>query len=180
MDEVEKTLLERFTAAVEKLFKREEPEPPPVVEVIDVTTTDEYKAAILERETVKAELDALKAEQVKREQFSALVGELQKPDKFGAVYVSLATAEEAAGMLSGMSPEQREWVMRNFSALIAQVKESHLTGEIGSTGDGAPSDPTKAFNDAVLAKAAELKVSYADAFNIVIRDQPELARNYRK
>jgi hypothetical protein len=79
-----------------------------------------------------------------------------------------------------MLPEQREWVMRNFAALIAQIDESHLTGEIGSTGAGLPENPAQTLDETVQAKATELKVSYAEALSIVVRDQPELARNYRK
>jgi hypothetical protein len=172
MYSVPKSLWDKFFSWFDRVSTVSEPVTS-ALETLDITLTEEYKAAIQERDQAKAELEKLQAEQVKKDQFTALVSELQG-ERFGSVYVSLATAEEAAGMLSGMTQDQREWVMRNFSALVAQVNESQLTGEIGSTGAGADPDPMKALNAAIEAKMAEKSVRYPDAYAMVRAEQPEL------
>lgn len=134
---------------------------------------DEFAAAIKERDQYKAEIEQMKAAQVRAEKLDALVKELQS-EKFGAAYVELKTAQEAADILAGMTEDQRAWVMRNFSAYIAQIKESKLTGEIGSTGEGAPEQPGEKFDAKAKAYAAEKKVDLIAAYQAVAASDPEL------
>ena len=124
---------------------------------------DEFKAKLAEREQVEKAV----AEKAK------IVAELQNKDNFGMQYVESKAADEAASMMAGMSPEQREWCMRNFRAFIAQINTTKLLGEEGTEG-GAIDDPKAAFNALVLKYSAEKKVDYNTAFEIVKSENPEL------
>lgn len=144
-----------------------EPEPPAPVEPTPVTETAEFSAVVTERDDYKAQLDALKAEQAAKEAKAALVATLQKKDEYGMVYVELSKADEAATQLASMNDSQREWVMRNFKAFIAQIDESKLTTELG-TEKGAPlgDDPKAEFNAQVLKLSSEKKIGYIEAFEL--------------
>jgi hypothetical protein len=167
---VPKTIWEKFSAWVEKISAPPEPEPtPPVVELDQLTA-------------LTSEVEQLRAEKVEREKAEAaaalkvsIIGDLQS-ERFGSMYVELKTAEEAAGMLQGMTPEQREWCMRSFAAQIAQINEAALLAEKGTTGaDGdANVHPLEALNSRVMAVQAEKKLNYADAFKVVSVETPEL------
>jgi hypothetical protein len=137
---------------------------------------EEYRAAMTERDQYKAELERLKAEQAKAEQLAALVAQLQDQEKFGAMYSTLEAANEAAEMLVGMTAEQREWCMRNFSALAAQVRESALLAEHGSSGEGAPEDPAQMIQAAIQARMEEKHETYVQAFDALRNERPELFR----
>ena len=157
---------------------KEPPAPEPKTEP-EPEKPDQFDAVIAERDNFKAQLEQLKAEQVKAEQLSAITSELQDKEKFGAVYVELKSAEEAAGVLSGMTPEQREWVMRNFKAFIAQIKESNLTEPVGSEGaNDLDANPAEAFLARVNAYAAEKKVDFIASIQQVAVIEPELYQAY--
>lgn len=169
-------LWDKFTAWLEKAFTppevtpEAEPEPP-----AENKEPDKF-------EVMQAELSALKAEKDAREKAEAdaklkaeITAEL-KSDKFGSAYVEVKTAEEAAGMLAGMTPEQREWVMRNFAAQIAQVKESALLEERGSAGKGPDENPVQALSARIEAVMTEKKVGYNEAFEAVRQEAPELIK----
>lgn len=157
--------------------------PPPTDEV-----TDALKAKVLagvgfealkqERDAFAAKLQAVEAKEAHTALVSQITGELQKADKFGATYVELATATQAAEMLAGMNDEQRNWVMRNFAAFTAQIDASKIRGELGTRAEG---DESKASVDAVVrAKMAEVKVDYAAAFELVKAEKPDLFKAYVK
>ena len=155
--------------------KQEEPptEPPAPVEP---KIPEEFKAAVRERDDFKAQLDALKAEAQAKERRTNLTAQLQNKEKFGMVYVELKAAEEAASMMATMTPEQREWCMRNFSAFIAQIDESALTGERGSE-HGAPigGDPKAELNAVVVKYMADNKVAdYVTALEAVKQTHADL------
>lgn len=164
-------LLDRFAA------KREDaPEPAPATQVepapsgVDV---EKFAALEKERDDLTARLQALEAEKEKDEKFSALTTELQDAEKFGAVFSGDA-AKDAAEVLIGMTDDQRGWVMQRLSALVAQVKESNLTGEVGSSGDGEDADPYSALERAVKAEMEAAKVNYNTALDNVAAKRPEL------
>jgi hypothetical protein len=168
---VPKAIWDKFTAWLDKLT--EEPEATEIV-IPPVTESDEFKAVLVERDQAKTELETLKAEAARKEQFTALVTQLQDTSKFGSMYVELKTAEEAAGMLGGMSPEQREWCMRSFSAQAALINEGKVFGEIGSDGAGASSDPSVALDTAIRARMTEKSVDYNAALSMLQVEKPEL------
>lgn len=147
----------------------------PETQVIEKQPED-YEATKIERDEYKAKLEKYEAEQAKNELFNGVVKSLQDKEKFGSMFIELKAAEEAAGVMSGMSPEQREWCMRNFSALVAQIDESKLTEEKGKDTQ-AESDPKAAFNAAVLAVANEKKIKYNAAFEEVKVSQPDLFKS---
>lgn len=141
----------------------------------DPTASEEYKALVQEREDFKAKYEAMKAEAERKAAIGALVAELQNKEKFGMVYVELKAAEEAAQMMASMTPEQREWCMRNFSALALQIKESNLTSEVGKEGEGsAETDPVKSIHERVTALAAEKKIEYGQAVALLRELEPDL------
>lgn len=152
--------------------KEEEPMP--------ITETDEYKAAVEQRDNLQAELDQLKADEAQKGLLGSLTADLQDQEKFGMAFIELETASEAADMLSGMSEDQREWVLRHFKAFIAQINESELTGEEGSDQENTTSDdPAEAFDAAVRAISVEDKVDYNTALQKAIKDHPELYTAYQ-
>lgn len=169
MDESEKTLLERFTAAVEKLFTRPEtpaapaPEPEPEPEKPAVIELDKFTAVQAERDEFAAKLQAIEAEKqhaARVEQFAESLRETQ--------------VGEGAEMLASMSDEQAAWVLTQFKALSAKVDTSKLYGEIGSDGNGASSNPAEALHAAITARMGEKKVDYNTALAMVRTEQPEL------
>lgn len=148
-------------------FKPKQEEPPVTEPPAPDLKPEEFKAAVKERDDYKAQLDALKAEQAAKALRADLAAQLQDKEKFGSMYVELKTAEEAATMMSGMTPEQREWCMRNFSALIAQVNESKLFGEHGSeTAPPIGADPKAEFNAQVEAIRREKSIDYNAALEL--------------
>lgn len=161
-----KTLFDRYIAP---LF---EVKPPEVIEKVP----EDYETAKRERDEYSARLQKIEAEKKRAEHFNAIVSDLQNKEKFGSMFIELKAAEEAAGMMAGMNEEHREWCMRNFSALIAQIKESNLTGEIGKPGI-EQEDPKAAFNAAVLAVVEESKINYNAAFEVVKAQQPALFKS---
>lgn len=170
-------LWDKFSAWLDKAFTPPEVTPEAEPEQPAETTQEPDKF-----EAMQAELTALKAEKDAREKAEAdaklkaeITAEL-KSDKFGSAYVEVKTAEEAASVLAGMSPEQREWVMRNFAAQLAQVKESALLEERGSTGKGPDENPVQALSARIEAVKAEKKLSYTDAYNVVLAETPELVK----
>ncbi len=121
-----------------------------------------------ERDDFRAKYEAMQADIKVKELKAEIVGKLQKKDDFGMVYVELKAADEAAQMMATMSPEQRDWCMRNFKAFIAQADESKLIGENGK--ENAPSideNPKAEFNAQVEKVVTEKKLSYLDAMEVV-------------
>jgi hypothetical protein len=179
--EVPKGLLDRFNAWLDKLTT--EPEPKPEKPAV---LPEEMSAVIVERDQLKAQLDQLAAEKQQAEAVhqlttlkAGIVTTLQKPEQFGAAWVELTKAEEAAAMLSAMAPEHRDWVMRQFGALAMQIRESNLTGELGSEGQGV-TDPRLALDGAIKARMADRKIDYNTAQIQLAAEKPELFSIERK
>jgi hypothetical protein len=163
---VDKGLLEKLL----DLLKPATPEPSaPVTEppAPVITEAAEFKAVASERDDYKTQLETLKAEAATKEARVALSAQLQKKEDFGVVFAEATAADEAAGVLARLPESDREWVMRNFKALIAQIDESNLTTETG-TEKGAPlgDDPKAEYNAQVLKTADEKKIGYVEAFEL--------------
>lgn len=162
------SLIARFSPA---------PEPPPAAPA----PTEDFAARLAEKE---AELERFRAEAAQRQAegeraalIASLATELQDAERFGAMYVEVKGATEAAEVLAGMSDVQREWVMRNFSALAAQLKDSRLTAPVGQGGASDP-DPVIAFETAIRLHMTATKGTYPDAAVAVAASQPELYAAY--
>jgi hypothetical protein len=141
-----------------------------------VTETAEYKAEVQKREDYRAQLEALQAENKTKELKASLISQLQNKEDYGAVYVELSKADEAASMLSSMSDEQRTWVMQNFKALTAQIDESALNSELGKeTQKTDPNaNPRVEFDAFVQKEMKEKNINYVEAFNVVKEKQADL------
>ena len=150
------------------LFKPKQDEAPVEPPTPEGVKPEEFKAVTTERDDYKAQLETMKAEQIARQLRSDLSVQLQNKEKFGMVYVELKAADEAAMMMSGMTPEQREWCMRNFSAFIAQIDESKLTGEQGKEhAEPIGEDPKAELNAIVTKYSTDNKVDYNSALEKV-------------
>ena len=172
--EVPKKWYDGFVALVTPDTKPEkEPEP------VDVFETEEYKTAAKERDDFKADLDAMEAKAKQDTLHAEIVADLQDVDKFGTMYIELDAAQEASDVLATMSDEQRAWVTKNFKAFIAQIDESELIGEKGSSAK-AGENPAADFNAAVKAVQVDQKVSYGQAVVIATDTKPELFAAYKK
>lgn len=165
-------VMDFFTAKDPKEPKA--PEAPPAPVAPEEPQVEQFEALQQERDNLAAELATLKAEREAEQRSAQLVTELQDAEKFGAMFVELSAAEEAAGFLRGMTTEQQEWVLRNFSALAKQVSTGALFGEQGSTGEGTPADPFAALTLAVNKVAEERKIDFSAALTIVAEEQPAL------
>lgn len=177
---VPKTFWEQFTSFFKPVAPQQDPPDPETVVAVE-----KFQAALKERDDFKTKFEAMQADKLHAETIATLVADLQAKDEkgkqlFGAQYVELKSATESAEMLAGMTQEQRDWCMRNFKAYAAQVEESKLTKAIGSGDPGIGDNPVAAFDAAVHAKAAELKVDYAVALQKLAVEQPELYAAYRK
>ena len=164
MDEAKELgIFERFVAYLDARKPVETPEPEKAPEV----DPEQFAAVQVERDNLKAEIDKIKAER----EHAARV------DEFAAKLKDTKVGDGAA-MLASMTDQQATWVLEQFSALSAQVNESALTGELGSSGDGPDTNPVDALNAAIKSKMAEAKVDYAAAIKMV---DPELvAKVYGK
>ena len=147
--------------------KQEAPELPESPEPVKVEETEQFKAAIKEREDYKAQLDAIKAESEAKELKASIVTQLQKREDFGAVYESLDAATDAASHFAALPADEREYFTRTIKALIAQIDESKLTGEEGK--ENAPAiggDPKAEFGAQVEAIMKEKSIGYVEAFSV--------------
>jgi hypothetical protein len=137
--------------------------PPPAPEL-----PEEFKAKLAERDTFKAELDAMKAEGAKR----------ARVESFAAKLTAETVIKDGADQLSAMSDESAEWVLTQFKALSAQIKANDaLTQTIGN--DKATStDPKVALNAVVIAYMAEHKMTTMDQYPLALEavrvEKPEL------
>jgi hypothetical protein len=170
-----------FEKLMELIKPAADPEPPaPVVEPAPVIVTEaaEFKAVASERDDYKTQLETLKAEAATKEARVALSAQLQKKEDYGVVFAEATAAGEAAGVLAGLSESDREFVLRNFRALIAQIDESKLTKETG-TEKGAPlgDDPKAEFNAQVLKTKEEKGVNYVEAFELTKTTHAELFKS---
>lgn len=170
---VPKGLFETLLGLIKPAVQEEPPAPAP--EPTPVTEAAEFKAVAIERDDYKAKLEAFQAEQAAKEAKSALVATLQKKEDYGAVFADATAADEAAGVLAGLTESQREFVLRNFRALVAQIDESKLTKEVGDEQAQALGDDPKAlFNAAALKIASDRKINYNDAMEVVKKETPDL------
>ena len=143
----------------------------PEVQAVDV---EKFEAMESERDDFKAKFEAMEAEKELQEKMSAILEEFETED-YGTAYIELGKAEDSANILSGMTDEQREWVMTNFKALSKQIDESALIKEKGTSGAGIDEgDAPGQLNAVVKARATEDKISYSAALALVRAEQPEL------
>ena len=152
------SLLDRFMAFFDK---HEEPEnkPDPEPEV-----PEEYKAAVVERDQYKAEL----------EQFKAEAGKQARVDQFAAELKETKANGELAEMLAAMDEATATRIMQEFKALSAQIKESALLEEVGTEAPNDTNSPAEALNAAILARATEKGVAYPIALAQLRNEKPEL------
>lgn len=167
------SLWEKFLA---KLFPApaDEPTPPDPQPPVEAPKADEFAAVAAERDQYKAEIERAKAETAKAELLASIKAEFAQ-EEFGATYIELGKAEEAHEMMMGMTPEQREWCMRNFKAMSKQIATNDaLTREIGSDKPTDNSDPRTVLDNAIKARVAEKGVDYLTAYTQLKAEQPEL------
>ena len=123
----------------------------------------EMRAAIAERDALKAKLEEIDKQ-------AALRGRVEK---FQAELKDVKAPEGAAEKLSAMTDEQASWVVEQFKAMGAQIDTGALFKEKGSAGSGAD-NPQIALHAAITAVMAEKKVDYNKAFEVVRAEHPEL------
>ena len=155
-------------------------EPTPELAPVEPPAGDpvQMTAVVHERDEYKAKFEALEAAQAKADQLSAIRAEFAT-EEFGAAYIELGKAPEAAEMMARMDEDMRQWCMQTFRALSKQINESGLTADIGATGEGdAASDPSHALNQMVLKVASEKKVDYNTAFAAVRLEHPKIVEAY--
>lgn len=163
-----------FWDSIVEKFTFQKPDEPETIkpETIKPIDPEQLTAIEGERDDYKAQLDTMKAEQDKVELFGA-IREGFKAEEFGADFKAYGEDEDAIEMLASMTEDQRKWTVQKFGALSARV-EASLTGEKGSGGAGADTDPRAALDQAIQAKATEAKVDYNSAKAILVKEQPEL------
>ena len=167
MVQVPKSFWESFVSFF-KPTKQQDEEPEqkldPAVEV------EAYEAAVKERDEYKAKLETLEAEAAKRARI----------EKYTAAIAETKANGELAEMLVAMDDETADRIVQEFKALSAQIDESALLGEKGTSGGGLPEVPADALDAAVKAKMQEHKVNYNAALQMVADEAPELVANYYK
>jgi hypothetical protein len=132
--------------------------------------TAEAKEASGKAEKLEAESKAAKLEQRK--------GELKaEAEAFKALPMKTEEYVEKFVALEEKDPETAKWLKAQFAAFDVAMKEAGLLREIGSEREG---DLSKAdlFTARITAKMTELKCAYAEAFDIVQHESPDLAKAY--
>jgi hypothetical protein len=144
------------------LFARE-----PEVQTVEVVKEPEdYAATKIERDELKAKIEAQEAAGNRRarvEKFTAELGETKADPAL-------------SDLLADLPDEKAEAIMRQFKALSEQINETALTGEAGVEGKGevTTDDPKLDFNRVVVNLAEEKSINYNAAFEQVKSAQPDL------
>lgn len=154
------SLWEKFTAFIDSRLA-----PPPAPEQVEVIP-DEYKAAVVERDELKAEFAKQQAEAERK----------GRVEKFSADLAQTKADPTLAEVLAGLDPETADTILRNLKALSEQIKEPEITGELGGDGQGADSDPKAAFNAIVLQtlKDNPKLTNYNAAFEVAKQSHADL------
>ncbi len=172
--QVDKSLWETVLAAFkpqQEPPKKEEPKEPEI-------KAEEFEAIKQERDDLEAKIEAFEAEKKAEALKGDLRAQLQNKEKFGTLYIELDDAQEAVDILAGMSEEQRNWVMTNFSALIAQTNEAALLAEFGKNGEGdLADDPLWKLNAEIERVQEEKQISFEAAQAHVERTNPALVKS---
>lgn len=166
--QVPESLWERFMAWFDERPGEPErqPEPAPEPSVPEDYETLQEQAA--QAEQYRAELETLRAESARAERVAHFAAALSESAE--------AENEELHEVLAQLGDEgltdEADYLVQRFNALSAQIDESNLTGDVGSSGDGNEA-PDVAFNAAVAEKVAE-GASYNAAVKAVATERPEL------
>ncbi|MBU2249084.1 MAG: phage protease, partial [Gammaproteobacteria bacterium] len=148
--EVPKSFWEKFTAWFDHRMEEPAAAPEPEIE------PEQFAAIAAERDEYKARIEALEAEEALK----------ARVEKFGAILTETKLDPEAAGTLAGMTDEQADWVVQQFKALSAQIKESALISEIGTEQEAEVFDNPVLALDAAIHRIMEAeKVDYAVALS---------------
>jgi hypothetical protein len=169
MVQVPVSFWDKLTAFIIPKERETEPErePAPVQPDNDGPSTDEYEAAITERDDLKAKLAEYESAQQKAERVARFAAELKETG-----YAELPEAHER---LASMSDEDADWVLGEFKYLSAQID---LTKEIG--GNNTPDEdlePQDRFDAEIKRVQVEDKLGYNAAMKKVVADNPDLARD---
>jgi len=141
-----------------------------------VVDTEDYSALKTQVATLEAEKATRLEADAKAERLTVIRKDFDT-EEYGTAYIELGKAEESAEMLSRMDDDVRAWVMTNFKALSTQIKESKLTEELGSEGEGDTEG--KPLGDHVVEYiAAHPDVDYNGAVAALAREKPELFKKY--
>lgn len=173
MVSVPETLWDRFTAWLDRREAQPEPAPEPTPKP-EPTKTDEFAAALKERDEFKAKFEALQAEHNRAATIDKFEGELAN--------TKIAGAEGAAEMLAGMTEEQAAWTLQQLRALSGQIEAGGdaITQDVGKTGGDGANDAVLQFDAAVKAAAEKDKLDYGDALQKVVAERPELYQAYMR
>ena len=135
---------------------------------------EKLEAELSEREQAleeyRAKMEKLEAEEKRAARISHFAAELEE--------TAVAEDEDLHEALAGLDDEIAEPLVRRFKALSAQIDGS-LEEDVGSSDDPKPDDenPAVQFNAAVAKKMKETEgLTYPQAFDMVRREQPDLAR----
>jgi hypothetical protein len=93
-----------------------------------------------------------------------------------------AIRDELKKQLLDVPPQSREGIIKLFES---SIESGALGVELGETpgaggGHGQNGDPRKLYEDAITKKMNDLKLSYADAAEKVVRENPQLYTDYRR
>jgi len=149
------------------VFKATKPEPTPEPEPETAVEVEMYEAAVQERDEYKAQLDRMAAE-------------VKQTERIGYFTTALAETKangELAEMLAELPEETAERFVQEFKALSEQIKESALTGEIGTDGgNDLPDNPLDRLNAVIKVKQAEHSIGYNAALDMIRNEQPDLVK----
>lgn len=152
---VPKNLWDKFVSLFDEKLTPTEPK---------TIVPEDYEVAKQERDEYKAklaEIESAKALQVRVDKFSTELKETKADPTLAEV-------------LADLPEEKADAIMKQFRALSEQISlEDKLTKEQGAEG-GAIEDPKAAFNALVLKYAAEKKVDYNSAFEIIKTENSDL------
>jgi hypothetical protein len=132
---------------------------------VDAFDAEKYEAVQAERDEYKAKLAAIEAETAQKARLDMYGAKLQE---------AKVVLENGAEMLASMTDEQADWVIERFRALGAQVEESELFSEKGTSGEALPEDPKQRQAELISQYAAANNVTYHAAYMAVSRENPEL------
>lgn len=140
-------------------------------------------------EQYKAEVETLRVKAAKADEYAAELQKMKAETErngrithFAAQFVdtSLAGDSDLYGVLADLPEDKAAVLVTKFKALVAQVKVSNLTADLGAASNPTAGNSGAELNALVTAKMAEAKVDFNTALGMVRLERPDAFAAYER
>lgn len=161
------SIIERLSGIFSKVEPTVEKPATPVQPTEPVETYEaEYMEAKKELDQLKADMASMQATTARQQRVALFAAEFEE--------TVLAADEEVHDVLADLTDEQAAVLVRKLKALAEQADAADLDQDVGGNSEDYAGNATDALSAAIAKVMSDQKVSYADAFMTVQREQPQL------